>query len=621
MACYLYSLENTGTTIQNFEYSACSVSGCIVTAATQPNKIYYINTEDASLIQQGDVVPTLLQQTNNFLDFSGLCGGNFSFAVRDTTTGFTLNRFYCISDVRNCDTGTPIEYSRQCYQLVSSGVSSTYDEVDFVAKPSGSFTLSGECLSACQCNDCDTILCISNTGLDYDDNYVFDGFYNGEPYWTGQTYLIYYNTGDTRWCLSTVKGGTCLLFGKSPCTSSCPDFCDSYLSTEVCPTPTPTPTIDCDNLDFNAIFDCEVSPTPSITPTLTPTPSITPTVTPTNECGNFTIDVTISAYTPTPTVTPSITPTPQATVIRPFNFSGDVTFNTLDSSIQCANSKKFQDCYNGELYFTTDDLIITGNTNIQPFMIFKALVNGEIKCITYLDIDTQNIGTTNITLLEGPIGFSNLGDCVKCVPEVTKTPTPTPTPTNTQTPTTTSTQTPTTTSTQTPTQTPTTTQTPTMTPTNTPTMTPTQSQTVPCKCYALSDGTGNITTVSFTSCLGKTPYSFKQPPGGAYTYYICSDTLPIKTLGPGTITTVSSDCSDCCKCYKLVGNSVGFPATGSTYQYIDCTGNFVQVNVPKAASINVCASVFPKCISTDNNGLVIPPSGSSFPSCSGTPCS
>jgi len=258
--------------------------------------------------------------------------------------------------------------------------------------------------------------CISNTGYLYDDNYMSAGTYDGETYWTGSTngYVIYYNTGNTQWCLSTVTGGTCLLFGKTPCTSLCPDLCYDFFTSGICPSPTPTPTINCDTLDFEAIFNCEVSPTPTVTPTLTPTPSITPTLTPTQECGYLNIDLSISAYTPTTTPTPTITPTSSQQITRPFNFSGDVTFTTVDSNIRCPNSTKFQDCYSGEIYNTTDILVLPVGVYLEPFMIFKANVNGQTKCISYLDVDNNTIGTDTIEIIEGPLGFSNLGECVLC---------------------------------------------------------------------------------------------------------------------------------------------------------------------------------------------------------------
>ena len=92
---------------------------------------------------------------------------------------------------------------------------------------------------------CSSTDCLSNTGYPtFDDVYFSAGTHNSELYWTGQTdgLFIYYNTGSTQWCLSTVLDGTCLLSGQSPCFNPCPDLDDVYFSSGVCPTPTPTPT-------------------------------------------------------------------------------------------------------------------------------------------------------------------------------------------------------------------------------------------------------------------------------------------------------------------------------------------------------------------------------------------
>ncbi len=66
-------------------------------------------------------------------------------------------------------------------------------------------------------NNCELSYCISNTGYpSYNGIYNFTGDYNGMSYWTGSTsgLFMYYNTGSTRWCLSSTLGGTCLLSGK-----------------------------------------------------------------------------------------------------------------------------------------------------------------------------------------------------------------------------------------------------------------------------------------------------------------------------------------------------------------------------------------------------------------------
>ena len=278
---------------------------------------------------------------------------------------------------------------------------------------------------------CSSTYCLSNTGYPtFDDVYFSAGTHNSELYWTGQTnnLFIYYNTGSTQWCLSTVLDGTCLLSGQSPCFNPCPDLDSVYFFSGVCPTPTPSPTANCSSLDFSAIFDCDVpTPTPTATPTSTPTP--TPTPTPTNPC-NVVISASIQSVTPTPTPTASPTPTPSPTISRDCTFEAGVTFNTIDDSIVCPYSYQFQECYGtGKMLFTTNQIITpTGNT-ITKFEVYKANVNGEVICISYIGVNNNTIGIDNITLLEGPYGFLDQGDCILCSESIVPTPTPTPTPT------------------------------------------------------------------------------------------------------------------------------------------------------------------------------------------------
>lgn len=281
--------------------------------------------------------------------------------------------------------------------------------------------------------------CISGTGFpSYDDVYTQAGIYNLKDYFVGSVngyYLFYSNSG--YWCLSdTLDASPCFLQGKYPYDGVCPDLTFAYVSASVCPTPTPTPTVNCDNFNFEGRFFVNVPPPETPTPTATYTPSPTPTPTSTNFCPNISVNATISAITPTQTPTPSVTPT--IIVYRnrsgqiQCNFSGDVTFITVDSTITCPVSKQFQDCSNGFMYYTTNELQNPSSGEITQFMIFNAIVNGISKCITYLGNNSSYIGSDNITLVTGPIGYSNLGGCSLCTVE--STPTPTPTPTMTMTP-------------------------------------------------------------------------------------------------------------------------------------------------------------------------------------------
>ena len=275
---------------------------------------------------------------------------------------------------------------------------------------------------------CSSTYCLSNTGYPtFDDLYFSAGTHNSELYWTGQTnnLFIYYNTGATQWCLSTVLDGACLLSGQSPCFNPCPDLDGVYFSSGACPTPTPTPTVNCSNLNFSAIFDCdfETTPTPTITSTTTLTP--TPTLTPTKVC-NVVISATIQSVTATPTPTPTLTPTPSARIARDCTFEQGVTFNTIDDSIVCPYSYQFQECYGtGKMLFTTNQLITPENEPIEKFQVYQANVNGEIICISYIGINYNTIGKDNIRLLLGPYGISTGADCIYCQESIVPTPTPT----------------------------------------------------------------------------------------------------------------------------------------------------------------------------------------------------
>ena len=344
------------------------------------------------------------------------------------------------------------------------------------------------------CTDLCTVsgYCVSNTGnILYDDYYIESGIYNGKPYWVGQTngLFIYYSTGTTQWCLSNLLDGFCFLFGKSPCTSDCPDLLLPFFQENVCPTPTPTPTLNCDVLDFDSFFDCEYEPTPTPTPTPSITPTFTPTPSPTDFCGLLHVEATITSFSPTPTPTPTVTPSSSGIIQRPCNFFGDVTFNTIDEEIDCPVSKQFQDCFNGTMYYTTNNVSNPSGGGFELYQVFNSTVDGITKCISYMGTTSQIIGVNNITLNSGPFGYSNLGGCISCVPTPTPTPTntstPTPTPsvtaTLTPTPSVTATLTPTpsVTATLTPTPSVTATLTPTPTPSVTATLTPTPTSTPP----------------------------------------------------------------------------------------------------------------------------------------------
>jgi hypothetical protein len=135
---------------------------------------------------------------------------------------------------------------------------------------------------------------------------------------------------------------------------------------------------------------------------------------------------TTAGATVTPTTTPEIT--------RPCSVSGTVTYNLIDSYIQCPSSKQFQDCETGKMYYTTNKLIVPSMDVLSPYMIFKANVNGVSRCISFVGINMLVIGIDVIELVAGVIGYSNLGECVLCTPDIPPSPTPTMTPTPSITP-------------------------------------------------------------------------------------------------------------------------------------------------------------------------------------------
>lgn len=276
--------------------------------------------------------------------------------------------------------------------------------------------------------------CISGSGFNYDGTYFSAGTYDaGYDYFTGDTYTIYYSTGQTQWCLATSLGDpNCLLFGKSPCSSPCPDLCDGIFGSGLCPTPTPTPTAVC-SIDFDAIFDCDVIPTPTPTMTPTATATMTPTPSATNLCGGIGLDVSGITYTPTPTPTPSITPTMTPEITRPCNYGGLVTFNTLDDYIRCPNSKQFRDCSNGFVYSSTDVILSPSGGAPIVGMVYGATINEIDVCVEYIGV-IESVSGVDVIELNIEYSLFTQGGCDSCLPPVSSTPTPTPTSTPTLTP-------------------------------------------------------------------------------------------------------------------------------------------------------------------------------------------
>jgi len=273
--------------------------------------------------------------------------------------------------------------------------------------------------------------CIYNTGT-YDGNYNTGGTYNSRTYYTGNTGYIFYSSGETRWCLASNLGDPCVQFGPFDSSSLTPDFDDTVMYSGICITTTTT-TNPCVDFDFNAIFDCLVPNTPTPTPTSSVTPTPTPTPTSSNPCGGVSISATASGYTPTPTPTMTPTPSPSPEVTRPCNFSGEVIFNAFSEILECANSKKFKDCFTGIDYFTSGIILVSGTTSPKEGYVYNATINGQGYCVVYEGLFENISGNDNITLTT-EIGASVDGACLECSPNLTSTPTPTPTMTPTPTP-------------------------------------------------------------------------------------------------------------------------------------------------------------------------------------------
>lgn len=262
---------------------------------------------------------------------------------------------------------------------------------------------------------------------------VYDGTYYNYDVFNGKNvfykpdntnpYYIYYNTGETRWCLSSCINGECQLFGPTGSNTVCPDLDETYFNT-VCPTPTPTVTDPCDTFDFTAVFDCNITSgaTPTPTPTLTPTTTPTTTPTPTPLCnGKSLIFSGVNYPYPGPSPTPSVTPT---NAVKGVVVSGSVTYDTFSSKFTSLYSKFLQDCNGLYTYSVSEEIpFSTGAT-------FSAIIDGKSTCVTYVS-DVLGSPTNILSSIES----GNLFDCEFCIPVPSQTPKSTPTPTPTTTPT------------------------------------------------------------------------------------------------------------------------------------------------------------------------------------------
>jgi len=359
-----------------------------------------------------------------------------------------------------------------------------------------------------QCGCGNSVFCLdTGNSIPHDGTYLSAGTYSGVTYYTGGSpttaYIYFDNLVKGTWCLSTSLGGTCILFGKKPCLSDCPELCDE-LTTGICPTPTPTTV--CGAFNFESLFNCPgntPTPTPTRTPTPTPTRTLTPTPTPTNYCSSKSISLSATTL---PGTTPTPTPTPSSTSSRECIFGGEITYTLFDEVFDCGTTKKLIDCYTNEIYYVNSGLfynyieMVSGQT-------FTAYINQTLVCVTY-DGNSTNSSNAILNSIVNVLGYGY--GCNLCP---TQTPTPTPTPTSTPTPT------------------------PTPTPAISPTPTPTTAPTKPTNLLVINF-TRNNTLAKGYGTVSTTPiYSYiSSTSSNSFTYSVTSlqvINFDCKAIAPG----------------------------------------------------------------------------------------
>ena len=374
--------------------------------------------------------------------FEDCCNSSNVFTVSGIPGVLTLGEVYYLETNSFSGCSTVIEYD-SLVPVYTSISSTEYDD----------------CITCkidyqCGCGYSEFCLDTGNS-IPHDGTYLSAGTYYGVTYYTGGSpttaYIYFDSVVKGTWCLSTSLGGSCILFGKKPCLSDCPELCDE-LTVGTCPTPSP-PAV-CDTFNFESLFNCPsdaLTPTPTPTHTPTPTPTRTPTPTPTNYCSSKSISLsstTLPTNTPTPTPTPSSTPP-----LRDCTYGGEVTFTLFDEVFDCGTTKKLINCVTNEVYYVISGLFYN-NSLILLGQTFTAYINQTLVCVTY-DSKSTNSSNAILNSIVTVLGYGcNLCPIPSPTPTPTHTPTPTPTRTSTPMPTRTPTQTPTPTRTPTPTPTP-----------------------------------------------------------------------------------------------------------------------------------------------------------------------
>jgi hypothetical protein len=243
----------------------------------------------------------------------------------------------------------------------------------------------------------------------YDGTYYSAGTQNNRVYYSGDTGFIYY-TG-TYWCLSATLGGGCILHGKIPNTSICPDLCDEVFSSGTCVTTTST-TNPCNIFDFDAYFDCDVSTTTTTTIPCSATSinvtfsAYTTTTTTVSPCPSFTGSISFSSYTTTTTTTGTTTTT---TANRSLPVSGDVTYTLVETVFVCpGQTYQFQECNTNNMYYLEPSNIFVDVDLITNYA-YNMTINGTQSCYTYIGISTVSPNATSSVV------DSWYGNCSTCI--------------------------------------------------------------------------------------------------------------------------------------------------------------------------------------------------------------
>jgi hypothetical protein len=244
----------------------------------------------------------------------------------------------------------------------------------------------------------------------YDGTYYSAGTENERIFYTGDTGVIYY-TG-TYWCLSATQFGDCILHGKIPSSSICPDLCDEVFSSGTCVTTTST-TNPCNIFDFDAYFYCDVSTTTTTTIPCSATSidvsfsSYTTTTTTANPCIGVGGSITFSSYTTTTTTTGTTTTT---TAPRNLPVSGDVTFTLVETIFICpGQTYQFQECNTNNMYYLEPSNIFVDVDLITNYA-YNMTINGTQSCYTYIGVSDIS---PNATCSVVDSWYDNCSTCIE----------------------------------------------------------------------------------------------------------------------------------------------------------------------------------------------------------------